>query len=117
MTDKHDMSGYESETPDEWRELQKRWRAILFDMPRAACAQFIRETALSSTDAFATYSVCDLLRYRFDCPDCVLDALDELRALQGHPNAPAEIEAWGERTRAALRRVIGDEAALKPLLN
>jgi hypothetical protein len=107
----------ETETRDEWRELQKRWRAILFDMPQATCVEFIRDTVNKTECPFATYSVCDLLRYRFDCPDCVLDALDELRALQGHPNAPAEIEAWGERTRAALRRVIGDEAALKPLLN
>ena len=54
--------------------------------------------------SFVTYSLCDLLRYRFDCPDCALDALDELRKLQGHPNAREEIEALGVRTRAALRR-------------
>ena len=107
----------ESETPTEWRELQKRWRAILFDLPQAACVHFIRETVLKSDDAFVTYSVCDLLRYRFDCPDCALDALDELRALQGHPNARAEIEAWGARTRAALRQCIGDEPRPSPLLN
>ena len=44
----------ESETPTEWRELQKRWRAILFDLPQAACVHFIRETVLKSDDAFVT---------------------------------------------------------------
>ena len=83
----------DTETPTEWRELQKRWRAILFDLPSAACIHFIRETLLKSDDFFVTFSVCDLLRYRFDCPDVALDALDELRALQGHPNAREEIEA------------------------
>lgn len=104
------------ETPDEWRDLQRRWRAILFDLPQAACAHFIRETVLKSTDASVTYAVCDLLRYRFDCPDCVLDALDELRALQGHPNARQLIEEWGERTRAALRKLLGDEPKSEDLL-
>ena len=107
----------ECETPTEWRELQKRWRAILFDMPRAACAAVHPDTALSSTDAFATYSVCDLLRFRFDCPDCVLDALDELRKLQVIPTPGEEIEAWGVRTRAALSRLVGGEPASRPLLN
>jgi hypothetical protein len=93
------------DAPIAWRALQGRWRTIFFDMPQAACVQFIRDTALNSTDAFVTYSVCDLLCYRFDCPDCALDALDELRKLQDHPNARKEIEAWGKRTRAALRLV------------
>ena len=107
----------ESETPTEWRELRKRWRAILFDMPQATCVQFIRDTVNKTTCPFVTFSVCDLLRYRFDCPDCALDALDELRKLQGHPNAREEIEAWGVRTRAALRRVVGGEIAASPLVN
>ena len=107
----------ETETPTEWRELQKRWRGFLFDLPQATCVQFIRDTVLNSEDAFVTCCVCDLLRYRFDCPDCALEALDELRALQGHPNARTEIEAWGERTRAALRRFIGDEPRPARLLN
>ena len=34
----------DTETPTEWRELQKRWRAILFDLPPAACVRFIRDT-------------------------------------------------------------------------
>jgi hypothetical protein len=100
-----------------WRELQKRWRAILFDMPQATCVEFIRDTVNKTECSFVTYSLCDLLRYRFDCPDCALDALDELRALQGHPNAREEIEAWGVRTRATLRRCIGDEPAARPLVN
>jgi hypothetical protein len=96
----------ETETPDEWRELQKRWRTILFDMPQATCVEFIRDTVNKTECPFVTFSVCDLLRYRFDCPDCALDALDELRKLQGHPNAREQIEAWGVRTRAALSRII-----------
>ena len=34
----------ETDAPDEWRELQKHWRAILFDMPQATCVEFIRDT-------------------------------------------------------------------------
>ena len=42
----------DTETPTEWRELQERWRAILFDLPPAACVHFIRNTVFKSDDAF-----------------------------------------------------------------
>jgi hypothetical protein len=103
------------DTPDEWRELQKRWRNILFDMPQATCVQFIRDTVSKTECPFVTFSVCDLLRYRFDGPDCALEALDELRKLQGHPNALEQIDAWGARTRAALRRVMVSDPGLQPI--
>ena len=78
--------------------------------PPASRLRVIRDTVNKTECSFVTYSLCDLLRYRFDC---VLDALDELRKLQGHPNAREEIEAWGVRTRAALRRVVGGVARRK----
>jgi hypothetical protein len=38
----------EPHASDEWRELQKRWRIILFDMPQATCVEFIWDAVTKS---------------------------------------------------------------------
>lgn len=98
-----------------WGETQRRWGAILAELPPAGRDRFIRDT-IAVEDAFTTYSLLLLLKYRWDCPDLTFDLLDEIFALQARRAPEADFEVWGQRARAALRRLVGVDPGAPRLL-